>query len=151
MKVVAINHLKVKRRRTSIREGVILMLLCGSFLCRGRGNSQICKYFFVETLVCNEGKNQVFCRWVYFSCMLYLPLFCVKSVPQKGDSYKKLPHGFKLFHFVHRFQNCFLLSSTIFPSEEGGYTKSDEFLGGGVIFNPKNYRVVFYCSALKMT
>ena len=25
-------------------------------------------------------------------------------------------HGFKLFHFVHRFQNCFCFRSTTFPS-----------------------------------
>ena len=27
-----------------------------------------------------------------------------------------LLHGFKLFHFVHRFQNCFCFRSTTFPS-----------------------------------
>ena len=31
-------------------------------------------------------------------------------------SFLQLLHGFKLFHFVHRFQNCFCFCSTTIPS-----------------------------------
>ena len=83
--VFANNHLKEGGR--PLGKGLLNCYFCGSFLCRGRGNSQICKSFFVENIGCIRGKiRSVVVGFTLHACCICL-FFCVKSVAQQGDSY----------------------------------------------------------------
>ena len=41
---------------------------------------------------------------------------CIRVILVRKKLFLQLLHGFKLFHFVHRFQNIFCFRSTTFPS-----------------------------------